>query len=356
MSIEEQPSSPERPGQIVIHRDYYPDGTPGLMDVTRADRWVQVARDFVKRTPAVLHADGTLVIGPVRYRFVRHFDDHTDLFERITTADEMGLPSPAFNGPGRAAQKHGPLCTIDTATGQCRSPHCRACGGVADAQGFCSTCSRESGPHADGFRLARTAEGVQLIAHALGMSAAEAAAQLRDTVRQAMASVESPDRPYAAQEAAAEQKRQLPIAAEVRHLLAGVESITTEQLTEHLQREGELATRVDELQTTLTEVLGHFTEPGHPGEPCLRTGWLSVKWVDRWRRVAAGRPSWDQLFALIDVELTPWQQDFLADAWTYHETHGKWPLRLQDRQAGRRTLQAAAAQLLERARAAGWAE
>jgi len=36
---------------------------------------------------------------------------------------------------------------------RCRSPHCRACGGVADAQGFCPTCPREQGPHAPGFVL-----------------------------------------------------------------------------------------------------------------------------------------------------------------------------------------------------------
>lgn len=329
MSIEVQPSSPEQPGQIVIHRDYYPDGTPGPMDIMRADRWVLVGRDFQKRTELEL-TDGVLTVGPVRYRFVSRFDDRTDLFERVTRLPDEPLRMTS------AEPKHGVLCTMDG--DQCRSPHCRVCGGVADAQGFCPTCPREDGPHADGFRL-------------VPLSADRA----RQLLQAATAAVELPDRPHAAQEAAAEQQRQLPIAAEVRQLLAGVESITTE----HLQREGELATRVDELQAALNEVLGHFTRKGHPGEPCLRTGWLPVKWVDRWRRIAAGRPSWDQLFALIDVELTPWQQDILADGWSYRETHGKWPMWASlpgERRAGHKTLQAAASQLLERARAAGWAE
>lgn len=148
-----------------------------------------------------------------------------------------------------------------------------------------------------------------------------------------------------AQEAAAERQRQL------RLLFKG-----SRAMKEYLQREGELAARVDELQATLTEVLGHFTQQGHPGEPCLRAGWIGVKQVDRWRRIAAGRPSWDQLFALIDVELNDEQREMLRLMWTYRETHGMWPLMLQRRQNGRKTVQAAAAELLERARAAGWAE
>lgn len=39
----------------------------------------------------------------------------------------------------------------------------------------------------------------------------------------------------------------------------------------------------DRLAATLDEVLRHFVHPGHPGEPCLQTGWISVKTVDRWR-------------------------------------------------------------------------
>lgn len=120
-----------------------------------------------------------------------------------------------------------------------------------------------------------------------------------------------------------------------------------------------LTDRVDELQAVLDEVLGYFHEKGHPGYEAQRTGWVRVEKLAEWRRVAAGRPSWNQLFALIDVKLTPWQQDILADGWSYRETHGRWPAwaSLPDEQrSGHKTLQAAAAELLERARACGWAE
>ncbi|MFD9465320.1 hypothetical protein [Streptomyces sp. NPDC060027] len=39
----------------------------------------------------------------------------------------------------------------------------------------------------------------------------------------------------------------------------------------------------DELRALLYEVLGHFVHKGHPGEPCLSSGWISVRTVDRWR-------------------------------------------------------------------------
>ncbi|WP_075737509.1 hypothetical protein [Streptomyces acidiscabies] len=41
--------------------------------------------------------------------------------------------------------------------------------------------------------------------------------------------------------------------------------------------------RADELAATLHDVLRHFVHPGHPGEPCLQTGWISVSTVTRWR-------------------------------------------------------------------------
>lgn len=40
-----------------------------------------------------------------------------------------------------------------------------------------------------------------------------------------------------------------------------------------------------ETRATLDEVLRHFTHKGHPGEPCLQTGWISEKTVARWRAV-----------------------------------------------------------------------
>lgn len=43
--------------------------------------------------------------------------------------------------------------------------------------------------------------------------------------------------------------------------------------------------RLAETRATLDEVLRHFTHKGHPGEPCLQTGWVSEKTVARWRAV-----------------------------------------------------------------------
>lgn len=42
-----------------------------------------------------------------------------------------------------AEPKHGILCSM--ANGTCRSPHCRQCGGVADAQGGCPSCKIPTG-------------------------------------------------------------------------------------------------------------------------------------------------------------------------------------------------------------------
>lgn len=44
-------------------------------------------------------------------------------------------------------------------------------------------------------------------------------------------------------------------------------------------------TRLAETRATLDEVLRHFVHKGHPGEPCLQTGWISEKTVARWRAV-----------------------------------------------------------------------
>jgi len=241
MSIDVQPSSPESPGTLLCNTDYAPDGAPTAVIVTRADRWIQVNREFAAR----LRDEGQLGEAParglidvgrpntVRYRYVRQFDQHSDLYARVTVLPgEWPLP-----------------------------------------------LEPEDSTRAVFDKMARQAT-------------------------------------------AAEE-------------------------------------RAEQLQKTLDEVLGHFTQQGHPGEPCLRTSWLPVGMVNRWRRVAAGRPSWDELFALIDVELTPWQRDVLRDAWEYREVRGQWPALLGSQRRhrpGHKTLHAAAAELLERARAAGWAE
>lgn len=49
--------------------------------------------------------------------------------------------------------------------------------------------------------------------------------------------------------------------------------------------------RRDELAATLDEILRHFVHKGHPGEPCLGVGWISVRTVDRWRAVLNPDPA-----------------------------------------------------------------
>lgn len=41
--------------------------------------------------------------------------------------------------------------------------------------------------------------------------------------------------------------------------------------------------RADQLAGVLDEILRQFVHKGHPGEPCLQTGWISEKTVARWR-------------------------------------------------------------------------
>jgi uncharacterized protein (DUF2267 family) len=43
--------------------------------------------------------------------------------------------------------------------------------------------------------------------------------------------------------------------------------------------------RAERIAATLDEVLRQFVHKGHPGEPCLQTGWISEKTVARWRAV-----------------------------------------------------------------------
>jgi hypothetical protein len=50
--------------------------------------------------------------------------------------------------------------------------------------------------------------------------------------------------------------------------------------------EGDAERRLSEVLTTLDDVLRHFVHKGHPGEPCLSSGWVSEKTVARWRAVA----------------------------------------------------------------------
>jgi len=42
---------------------------------------------------------------------------------------------------------------------------------------------------------------------------------------------------------------------------------------------------MQELENVLDEVLRNFHERGHPGTPCLRTGWVREDTVAGWRAV-----------------------------------------------------------------------
>lgn len=55
----------------------------------------------------------------------------------------------------------------------------------------------------------------------------------------------------------------------------------------------QLYDRRDQLAGLLDEVLRQFTHKGHPGEPCLQTGWINEKTVTRWR-AALYTPAHDQ--------------------------------------------------------------
>lgn len=43
-----------------------------------------------------------------------------------------------------------------------------------------------------------------------------------------------------------------------------------------------------QLRVALADVLAMFSESGHPGRDCLRTGWVPVEQVEAWRRVLDG--------------------------------------------------------------------
>ncbi|MEG8275737.1 hypothetical protein [Streptomyces sp. AHA2] len=46
-----------------------------------------------------------------------------------------------------------------------------------------------------------------------------------------------------------------------------------------------LNAELTETRTVLDEVLRQFVHKGHPGQPCLSSGWISEKTVARWRAV-----------------------------------------------------------------------
>jgi hypothetical protein len=58
-----------------------------------------------------------------------------------------------------------------------------------------------------------------------------------------------------------------------------------EQRQEMAEERYALQERRDQLAATLHDVLGHFVHKGHPGEPCLQSGWIAEKTVAKWRAV-----------------------------------------------------------------------
>ena len=41
--------------------------------------------------------------------------------------------------------------------------------------------------------------------------------------------------------------------------------------------------RAERAEAVAREILRHFIHKGHPGEPCLQTGWISIRTVEKWR-------------------------------------------------------------------------
>ncbi|MFD4788270.1 hypothetical protein ACFWN1_14665 [Streptomyces sp. NPDC058459] len=87
-------------------------------------------------------------------------------------------------------------------------------------------------------------------------------------------------------------QRVLILDAEPSALAADDEEVRTARRAEEYEQER------DQLMAVLAEVLRHFTEHGHPGAPCIRTGWVRTDTVDRWRSVVqhdVERPWWVQV-------------------------------------------------------------
>ena len=87
--------------------------------------------------------------------------------------------------------------------------------------------------------------------------------------------------------ALAEQQRQR--ADQVEDLLRIAHDTSNKSEAERaraVSRAEQIEADLAKVRGVLDEVLRHFVHPGHPGEPCLSTGWISVKTVNRWRAIA----------------------------------------------------------------------
>lgn len=99
--------------------------------------------------------------------------------------------------------------------------------------------------------------------------------------------------------------------ATLRKRIAEQEEETMRQHERAKEAEAELA----KIRATLGEVLRDFVHKGHPGEPCLQTGWISEKTVARWRAaLQPPAPAHDDAPTVSDWERERQRADQLASA------------------------------------------
>jgi hypothetical protein len=77
----------------------------------------------------------------------------------------------------------------------------------------------------------------------------------------------------------------LPVILPLGKTLRSLHHSAEEDATEWAQRAVTAAEHRDQLAATLQQVLSHFVHKGHPGEPCLQTGWVREDTVAKWRAV-----------------------------------------------------------------------
>lgn len=82
-----------------------------------------------------------------------------------------------------------------------------------------------------------------------------------------------------------QRERELKKVGEARHQAEELLRVAHETSNRSEAERAHAVQRAEQLATTLDEVLRHFVHKGHPGEPCLQTGWISTRTVQRWRAV-----------------------------------------------------------------------
>jgi hypothetical protein len=258
-------SSSEQPGTAIFHAEYGPDGTKTAIHVTRADRWIQVNREFAHqmRDEGELNWQPlTLIVGrprSVMYRFDRKFDERSDLYERVddetaeTPDDEVTDLDPEVaelfaSNPSMGDREDARVAQLLTVEDYQRiNPTCEH--GIIKGLLTCPQCEPE----------------------------AQAAAE--ESARRVFGS---------------------------------------------LLGDNPLQARVDELERVLNEALSSFTQRGNLGGPCVRTGYLPEHVVDGWRRTLAGKPPFDEVIERVaGVELTD-EQRAMARTVLPNETDAPW--------------------------------